>query len=99
MPYLVHGGAGWGVLRSEGTTMVKAALVHPNGVKMSDSQIAEHVGVSHPFVGKIRKQLAADGSLETVTSRTGRDGRTTNTANNERGHDGNEDPSQATPRC
>lgn len=59
---------------------VRAALKHPFGVKLSDSQIAEHCGVSHPFVGKVRKELV---SLETVTSqttRTGRDGRTINTA-------------------
>ncbi len=48
---------------------------------LSDSQIAEHVGVSQPFVGKLRKELEADGQLETVSSRTGKDGRTTNTAN------------------
>ncbi len=56
----------------------RAALLHPTGAGLSDSQIAEHVGVSHPFVGKIRKSLEESGQLETVTSRTGADGRTRN---------------------
>ncbi len=60
---------------------VKAALRHPKGGKLSNKQIAEHVGVSHPFVGGIRRRMEADGSLETVTSRTGADGRTINTSN------------------
>lgn len=46
---------------------------------LSDRAIADHVGVSHPFVGDVR------GSLEMVSSqrteRTGKDGRTTNTSN------------------
>ena len=48
---------------------------------MSDTSIAEHVGVSQPFVGKLRKVLEEDGSLITVISRQGRDGRTTDTSN------------------
>ena len=60
---------------------VMAALRHPKGVKLSNKQIAEHVGVSHPFVGGIRRKMEADGSLETVTSRTGADGRTIDTSN------------------
>ena len=43
--------------------------------------MAEHVGVSDPFVGKLRKGLEEDGSLSIVDSRTGRDGRTTDTTN------------------
>ena len=60
---------------------VKAALLHPKGAGMSDNQIAEHVGVSHTFVGKLRKEMEESGPLATVASRTGRDGRTTDTAN------------------
>lgn len=59
---------------------VQQALHHEKGAGMSDNAIAEYLGVSHPFVGKIRKQLEADSSLETVTSRTGKDGRRINTA-------------------
>jgi hypothetical protein len=60
---------------------VRQALQHPKGAGLSDSAIAEYVGVSHPFVGKIRKQLESESSLETVTSRKGKDGRSINTAN------------------
>ncbi len=60
---------------------VESALRHPNGAKMSDNQIAKHVGVSHPFVGRVRQDMESAGSLETVTSRAGADGRTINTSN------------------
>jgi hypothetical protein len=39
----------------------------------SDRAIAVAVGVSHPFVAKVRRQLEQDGQLETVSSRVGRD--------------------------
>jgi hypothetical protein len=60
---------------------VVAALKHPNGAKLSDGQIAEHVGVSQPMVGKYRSQLAATQKDFESTERTGRDGRTINTEN------------------
>ena len=60
---------------------VEAALRHPKGAKMSDRQIAEHVGVSNTFVGRIRKEKETDNSLSTVDSRTGADGRTIDTSN------------------
>jgi len=60
---------------------VKAALRHPNGPKMSDSQIAEHVGVSMPTVSKYRAELETTSNILKSDSRTGRDGRTINTAN------------------
>ena len=59
---------------------VKAALKHPNAVGKTDVSIAEHCGVSQPYVGKLRKELEAS-SLKTVISRTGKDGRTINTTN------------------
>ena len=59
---------------------VRTALTHPNGAEMSDGAIADHVGVSQPFVGKIRKQLAATHNAFESTVRKGRDGRTINTA-------------------
>lgn len=61
--------------------VVKAALLHPKGVKMSDRQIAEYVGVGHVMVSRYRKELEATVSLEQSTTRTGRDGRTIDTAN------------------
>jgi predicted transcriptional regulator len=33
---------------------VEAALRHPKSATLSDRQIAEHVGVSHPMVSKFR---------------------------------------------
>lgn len=46
----------------------------------SDREIAYHVGVSAPTVGKIRKELEADCKFLQSTERTGADGRTINTA-------------------
>lgn len=60
---------------------VKAALLHPNGAKLSDGQIAEWVGVSVAMVGKHRKQLEPTIKDLELPARTGRDGRTRNTAN------------------
>jgi hypothetical protein len=60
---------------------VGMALLHPTGKGASDRDIAEHVGVSHPLVGKVRAELEKSGRLETVTSRTGADGRTINVSN------------------
>lgn len=45
----------------------------------SDRKIADHVGVSHNFVGDVRRSLSSDDSQPTV--REGRDGRRTDTAN------------------
>ncbi len=59
---------------------VRAALKHPNGAKMSDRQIAEHVGVGAPMVGRYRAELAATVIKIQSPVRTGRDGRKINTA-------------------
>lgn len=59
---------------------VKAALLHPNGAKLSDSAIAEHIGVSHTMVGKYRAELEATCKVCKSDDRIGRDGRTTNTS-------------------
>lgn len=53
---------------------VLAALSHRNGAGKSDRAIAQHVGVSHNFVGSIRKQLSSDDSCEEPETRVGRDG-------------------------
>ena len=60
---------------------VRAALKHPNGAKMSDRQIAEHVGVDPMTVGKYRKQLEPTVEVLQSAARTGRDGRTIQPAN------------------
>src|SRR5688500_4610428 len=36
---------------------VEAALRHPKAAKLSDRQIAEHVGVSHDMVNRLRKSI------------------------------------------
>jgi hypothetical protein len=58
---------------------VKAALVARP--RMSDRQIADHVGVHFDTVAKYRAELKAAGTIGNSDSRTGRDGRTINTAN------------------
>jgi len=54
---------------------------HPNGAKLSDRQIAEHVGVTAPMVGKYREELSATAKDLQSDQRTGRDGRTIDTTN------------------
>lgn len=56
---------------------VKAALAARP--RLSDRAIAEHVGVTHPFVAKRRAEMTGNGYQSTV--RTGRDGRKTNVSN------------------
>jgi hypothetical protein len=58
---------------------VKAALAAKP--RLSDSAIAEHVGVSHTMVAKYRLELRATCNGCKSEVRTGRDGRTINTAN------------------
>jgi hypothetical protein len=58
-------------------SVVAAALFRDRD--RADSAIAASLGVSHPFVGKVRKELEVRGSLETVSSRRGRDGRVIDT--------------------
>ena len=74
---------------------VHTALTHPKGIDLSDSAVAEHVGVSQPFVGKIRKKLAVTYNAFKSTSRKGRDGRTIDTAKigRKRKKRGNDKPS------
>jgi hypothetical protein len=51
-------------------------LTDPEWVKMSDRVIADHVGLSHPTIGKIREALEDDGTIAASTDRTGADGKT-----------------------
>jgi hypothetical protein len=44
---------------------IVAALSHPNGKKLSDRQLAEHCGVGHAFVAKIRSELSVHGGQKT----------------------------------
>jgi hypothetical protein len=59
---------------------VRTALAHPKGVELSDGAIAAHVGVSQPFVSKIRRKMAVTQNRFESTARSGRDGRTIDTA-------------------
>lgn len=49
---------------------VMAALRHPKGAKMSDTQIAEHVGVDVKTVGKYRSELESSMEIPEITTRT-----------------------------
>ncbi len=49
---------------------VKLALTHPVGAEKSDRQIAEHVGVHHVTVGRIRHELESSGELHQMETRT-----------------------------
>ena len=55
---------------------VVAALKHPSGTTLSDSQIARHVGVSVTTVGKYRVELETAFQIGKVTERRGSDGKT-----------------------
>ena len=58
---------------------VTMALLHPKGAEKSDRSIAEHVGVHHDTVGRIRKEMELTGEIRQSNSRIGQDGRMTNT--------------------
>lgn len=60
---------------------VKAALKHPKGVKLSDRQIAEHVGVDDKTVAKYRGALQTASEIPEVTTREGADGKVYDTTN------------------
>ncbi len=55
---------------------VKAALLHPNGVKLSNVQIALHVGVSDKTVASVRRELEATSEIPRLENRQGADGKT-----------------------
>lgn len=55
---------------------VRQALKHPTGAKMSDRQIAEHVGVASNTVLKYRQELESTAQIAQLDERTGRDGKT-----------------------
>lgn len=54
---------------------VKAILSDFDWQTISDRQIAEHSGVSAPFVGKIREKLVESGTVNVSSERKGKDGR------------------------
>jgi hypothetical protein len=48
---------------------VERALVHPRSVRLSDRQIGQYCGVHHHTVGRIRRELECEGSVQKVASR------------------------------
>ena len=50
--------------------VVRKALNHPNGVALSDREIARHCGVDHKTVGKVRRQLELSGEIPQMEERT-----------------------------
>ena len=49
--------------------VVRRALRHPNGVALSDREIARHCGVDHKTVGKIRHELETTGEIPQLDKR------------------------------
>ena len=60
---------------------VKAALLHPKGVGMSNVEIAVYVGVDEKTVRKYRDELELTSDIPKSDTRVGQDGRTINTSN------------------
>lgn len=58
---------------------IETALLHPKGAEMSDRQIAEYIGCTHPTVGSVRAKLVTTGKITSATERKGKDGRVINT--------------------
>lgn len=55
---------------SDKAKAVKAALLHPNGAKMSDTQIAEYLGVDQKTVWKYRQVMEASKEIPKMPTRT-----------------------------
>ena len=49
--------------RADKRLTIQQALRHPNGVSLSDREIARHCGVDHKTVGHIRSELEASGEI------------------------------------
>jgi len=56
--------------------IIAEALRHEKGIKMSDRQIAEHVGVDKNTVASVRRELEAGGEIHHHGNRQGKDGKT-----------------------
>lgn len=60
---------------------VEMALKHANAERLSNRQIAGHVGVDEKTIRTARKEMEATAEIPQSETRTGRDGRTINVAN------------------
>ena len=49
--------------------IVRLALLHPNGVNLSNNELARHCGVSDKTVGKIRSELEASSEIPKIERR------------------------------
>lgn len=49
--------------------IVRNALLHPYGIKLSDREVARHCGVDHKTVGKIRQELELSGEIPQIEKR------------------------------
>ena len=67
--------------------IIAEALRHEKGVKMSDRQIAEHIGVDNKTVASVRRELEGGEEIPHLECRTGKDGKSyevKSTANREK---------------
>jgi len=55
--------------RKDVVRAIKAALLHPEGVKSSDNEIAKHVGATHPTVAKYRAELESSCEIYKMPTR------------------------------
>ncbi|MBE7472308.1 MAG: hypothetical protein HS114_24505 [Anaerolineales bacterium] len=56
--------------REDVRRIVRLALLHPNGVSLSDREIARHCGVDHKTVGRMRTELEVCGEIPQIETRT-----------------------------
>ncbi|MCY7273168.1 MAG: hypothetical protein LH702_05350, partial [Phormidesmis sp. CAN_BIN44] len=67
--------------RADKRNQVELLLKDPEWQTLSDRAIADHCGVSAPFVGNVRRELVESGTVNVFSERTDRKGRTIKTAN------------------
>lgn len=81
--------------RADKRNQVELLLKDSEWQTMSDRAIADHCGVSAPFVGNIRRELIESGTVSNFSERTDKKGRTIATGNiGKRGVKRNESPEQ-----
>jgi hypothetical protein len=61
--------------REDKNNRIRTILLDSEWQQMSDRAIADHCGVSTPFVGKVRGELVASNAIAATAQRKGKDGR------------------------
>jgi hypothetical protein len=61
--------------REDKNNRIRTILLDSEWQQMSDRAIADHCGVSTPFVGKVRGELIASNAIAATVQRKGKDGR------------------------